>query len=93
MPPVLARLDPDRCEPLGIRLCNWVREVALMLPSLRRLHDAGYDLQLVGRGWAGALTRGQRLAGLASSQHLTGSAIGDGTDCATRSMHPTRKRY
>lgn len=58
MSPVLPRLDPDRRAPLGIRLCNWVGEVVLMMPTLRRLQDAGYDLHLVGRGWAGALLEG-----------------------------------
>ena len=58
MRPALPRLDRDQLEPLGIRLCNWVGEVVLMMPTLRRLEDAGYQLHLVGRGWARALLEG-----------------------------------
>ncbi len=43
---------------LAVRLCNWVGEVVLALPTLRRLEAAGYELQLVGRGWARALLEG-----------------------------------
>lgn len=45
-------------RPLAVRLCNWVGEVVLALPTLRRLEAAGYDLQLVGKGWARALLEG-----------------------------------
>ena len=38
-----------------MRLCNWVGEVVLALPTLQRLHAEGYDLQLVGKRWAPAL--------------------------------------
>jgi heptosyltransferase-2 len=58
MKPALPRLDRDQLEPLGVRLCNWVGEVVLMMPTLRRLEDAGYQLHLVGRGWARALLEG-----------------------------------
>ncbi len=58
MRPALPRLDRDQLEPLGIRLCNWVGEVVLMMPTLRRLEDAGYQLHLIGRGWARALLEG-----------------------------------
>jgi heptosyltransferase-2 len=54
----LPRLDHDQREPLGVRLCNWVGEVVLLMPTLRRLEQAGYDLHLVGRGWATALLEG-----------------------------------
>ena len=55
-------------RPLIVRLRNWVGDVTLSLPTLQRLHDAGYALQLVGKGWAGDLLAGQgwpvhRLAG------------------------------
>jgi heptosyltransferase II len=52
-----APLEPVRA-PLAVRLCNWVGEVVLALPTLRRLEAAGYDLQLVGKGWARALLEG-----------------------------------
>ena len=45
-------------HPLAVRLCNWVGEVVLAIPTLRRLEGAGYDLQLVGKGWARALLAG-----------------------------------
>jgi heptosyltransferase-2 len=44
--------------PLLVRLCNWVGEVVLSLPALRRLHDAGFALHLFGKGWAPALLEG-----------------------------------
>ncbi len=44
--------------PLIVRLSNWVGEVVLSLPALRRLADAGYRLQLVGPGWSPALLEG-----------------------------------
>ncbi len=57
---------PDR--PLIVRLRNWVGDVVLGLPMLQRLHDAGYSLQLLGKGWARDLLAGhgwpvQALAG------------------------------
>jgi heptosyltransferase-2 len=45
-------------RPLAVRLCNWVGEVVLAVPTLRRLEAAGYDLQLVGKPWARALLEG-----------------------------------
>jgi heptosyltransferase II len=45
-------------KPLVIRLRNFVGDVVLMVPTLQRLHDAGYDLRLVGKGWAGSLLAG-----------------------------------
>ena len=47
---------PDR--PLIVRLRNWVGDVVLGLPLLQRLHDAGYALQLLGKGWARDLLAG-----------------------------------
>jgi heptosyltransferase II len=44
--------------PLLVRLCNWVGEVVLSLPALRRLEEAGYTLHLYGKGWAPALLEG-----------------------------------
>ena len=43
---------------LVIRLRNWVGDVTLGLPMLQRLHDVGFELQLVGRPWAAELLRG-----------------------------------
>jgi heptosyltransferase-2 len=43
---------------LLVRLCNWVGEVVLSLPALRRLEAAGYELHLYGKGWAPALLEG-----------------------------------
>ncbi len=54
----LPRLENGSRAPLGIRLCNWVGEVVLLLPTLRRLEAAGYDLHMMGRGWASALLEG-----------------------------------
>lgn len=44
--------------PLVVRLRNWVGDVLLGLPMLRRLADAGLDLHLVGKGWARDLLAG-----------------------------------
>jgi len=43
---------------LIVRLRNWVGDVTLGLPMLQRLADAGYDLHLVGKGWARDLLAG-----------------------------------
>ncbi len=45
-------------RPLIVRLRNWVGDVTLGLPTLRRLADAGYELRLVGKGWARDLLAG-----------------------------------
>jgi ADP-heptose:LPS heptosyltransferase len=45
-------------RPLIVRLRNWVGDVVLSVPTLVRLEEAGYDLQLIGKGWAGDLLRG-----------------------------------
>lgn len=44
--------------PLVVRLCNWVGEVVLSVPAIRRLESAGYALHLVGKSWAPALLAG-----------------------------------
>lgn len=38
--------------PLIIRLCNWVGEAVLSLPTLTMLSEQGYDLHLIGKRWA-----------------------------------------
>lgn len=43
---------------LIIRLRNWVGDVLLMIPTLIRLQQAGYDLHLLGKGFAHPLLRG-----------------------------------
>lgn len=43
---------------LIVRLRNWVGDVVLATPMLQRLADAGFDLQLIGKGWAGDLLAG-----------------------------------
>lgn len=38
--------------PLIVRLCNWVGEAILALPSLTLLSEQGYELHLIGKPWA-----------------------------------------
>ena len=38
--------------PLIVRLCNWVGEAILSLPTLIMLADQGYELHLIGKSWA-----------------------------------------
>lgn len=45
-------------RPLIVRLRNWVGDVLLGLPALTRLEAAGYELHLVGKGWARDLLAG-----------------------------------
>lgn len=45
-------------RPLILRLRNWVGDVVLGLPTLQRLADEGFDLRLVGKGWAADLLAG-----------------------------------
>ena len=45
--------------PLVVRWRNWVGDVTLSLPLLQRLAGAGYDLTLLGKGWARDLLAGQ----------------------------------
>lgn len=40
------------------RLSNWIGDVVLTLPALQRVADAGWTLQLVGKGWAKPLLAG-----------------------------------
>ncbi len=46
-------------QPLIIRLRNWVGDVTLGVPTLRRLADAGYELRLLGRPWTRDLLAGE----------------------------------
>lgn len=45
-------------RPLVIRLRNWVGDVILSVPTLQRLEREGYELHLIGRGWAADLLAG-----------------------------------
>ena len=56
MPPLTVP-QPQR-RPLIVRLRNWVGDTTLGVPLLQRLDDAGYALQLVGKGWARDLLAG-----------------------------------
>ncbi|HUO79526.1 MAG TPA: glycosyltransferase family 9 protein [Steroidobacteraceae bacterium] len=56
--PAAARGPSPARPPLAVRLCNWVGEVVLAVPTLRRLEAAGYELRLLGKGWAPALLEG-----------------------------------
>ena len=49
---------PSSPRPLIVRLRNWVGDVTLGVPTLQRLADHGYALQLVGKGWARDLLAG-----------------------------------
>jgi heptosyltransferase-2 len=44
--------------PLIIRLCNWVGEAVLSLPTLTMLSEQGYELHLIGKRWAVNLLEG-----------------------------------
>ena len=44
---------------LIVRLRNWIGDVVLGVPTLRRLREAGYELHLVGKRWAGDLLAGE----------------------------------
>ena len=39
-------------RPLIVRLRNWVGDVILGVPALQLLQSQGYELHLVGKGWA-----------------------------------------
>lgn len=54
----MTRQDARSHRPLAVRLCNWVGEVVLALPTLRRLEAAGYALAPIGKRWAPALLEG-----------------------------------
>jgi heptosyltransferase-2 len=55
-----------------VRLSNWIGDVMLTLPALQRLADAGWTLQLVGKGWAKPL-----LAGTGWAVHVYPKRFGD----------------
>jgi len=57
---------------LIVRLRNWVGDVTLGLPTLQRLTDAGFDLQLVGKGWARELLAGHGWPVTVLAKSLTG---------------------
>ena len=44
--------------PLVVRLRNWVGDVVLSVPTLQRLQASGFELHLVGKGWASDLLAG-----------------------------------
>lgn len=44
--------------PLIVRLCNWVGEAVLSLPTLTMLAEQGYELHLIGKRWAVNLFEG-----------------------------------
>jgi heptosyltransferase-2 len=46
-------------RPLIVRLRNWVGDVILGVPALKLLTSHGYQLHLVGKGWAPALLAGE----------------------------------
>ena len=46
-------------RPLIVRLRNWVGDVTLGLPLLQRLAQEGFELTLLGKGWACDLLAGQ----------------------------------
>ena len=46
-------------RPLIVRLRNWVGDVTLSLPLLQRLAQQGFELTLLGKGWARDLLAGQ----------------------------------
>jgi len=52
---------PQSRGPLLVRLCNWVGEVVLSVPAIRRLAAAGFDVHLYGKGWAPSLLEGMEL--------------------------------
>ncbi len=56
--PPLPPLPPASRRPLIVRLRNWVGDVTLAVPTLRRLEEAGYELHLIGKGWARDLLAG-----------------------------------
>ncbi|MFZ9406677.1 MAG: glycosyltransferase family 9 protein [Burkholderiaceae bacterium] len=48
---------PER-RPLIVRLRHWVGDVVLSVPTLQRLESAGYELHLIGKGFAPQLLAG-----------------------------------
>jgi ADP-heptose:LPS heptosyltransferase len=53
-----ARAPAAARRPLIVRLRNWVGDVTLAVPMLRRLDNAGHELQLIGKPWARELLAG-----------------------------------
>ncbi|MGO1541588.1 MAG: glycosyltransferase family 9 protein [Luteimonas sp.] len=53
-----AHPTPPSRGALVVRLCNWVGEVVLSVPAIRRLSAAGYAVHLVGKGWSPSLLEG-----------------------------------
>lgn len=51
-------VPPRLGKPLVVRLRNWVGDVVLSVPTLHRLETAGFDLHLIGKGWAQDLLAG-----------------------------------
>jgi heptosyltransferase-2 len=51
--------SPMSTRPLIVRLRNWVGDVILGVPALHLLQSHGYDLHLVGKGWAKPLLAGE----------------------------------
>jgi len=49
---------PMSARPLIVRLRNWVGDVILGVPALQLLEAHGYELHLVGKGWAKPLLAG-----------------------------------
>ena len=58
--------------PLVVRLRNWVGDVVLSVPTLQRLQSAGFELHLIGKGWAADL-----LAGFGWTIHKLPASHGD----------------
>ena len=56
-----------------VRVPNWVGDVCMALPALRTLADAGLDLHLVGKRWAGDLLSGHGWRFTALPKDLRGS--------------------
>ena len=46
-------------RPLIIRLCNWVGDVVLAVPTIRLLQQHGHAPQMLGKSWAPALLAGE----------------------------------
>jgi len=49
---------PNAQTPLIVRLRNWVGDVVLSVPTLQRLQASGFELHLIGKGWAADLLKG-----------------------------------
>lgn len=57
-------------RPLIVTLRNWVGDVILGVPALQLLQSHGYELQLLGKGWAPALLAGQGWSALKRPEGL-----------------------